>query len=76
MLVKGKSDNFAEDFFNKYPKATLQDLYKGSFQDYFGAAHPLTDREAVKRYIQTELQADTLLPDPLYRIIRKEIFEE
>lgn len=53
--------DFVTHFFDKYPKATLQDVYKGSFQDYFGPAHLLNDRKAVKNYIEYELsKADTL----------------
>ena len=52
---------YLTDFFTKYPQATLIDVYKGSFQDYFGPAHLLTDRDAVRRYIAYELaHADTL----------------
>ena len=52
---------YVEDFLLRYPKATLQDIYKGSFQDYFGPAHIVSDREAAKRYILRELAtADTL----------------
>lgn len=42
-------------FLERYPEATLQDIYKGSFQDYFGPAHALADRESVKRYIISEM---------------------
>lgn len=52
---------YLSSFLQKYPLATLQDIYKGSFQDYFGAAHILTDREAVKAYILQELE--TMSPD-------------
>ena len=53
--------DFVIHFFTQYPKATLQDVYKGSFQDYFGPAHLLIDRKAVKNYIEYELsKADTL----------------
>lgn len=52
--------NFREDFIRnyleKYPEATLQDIYKGSFQDIFGPAHLLTDREAVEKYIRYEME--------------------
>lgn len=52
---------YVRDFLNRYPKATLQDIYKGSFQDYFGPAHIVSDREAARRYILHELSvADTL----------------
>lgn len=52
---------YVAEFLNRYPEATLQDIYKGSFQDYFGPAHIVSDREAAKRYILHELStADTL----------------
>lgn len=52
---------YVATFLEHYPEATLQDIYKGSFQDYFGPAHIVSDREAVKRYILRELAtADTL----------------
>lgn len=52
---------FITDFLTRYPHATLQDIYKGEFQDQFGPAHLLTNREAVKSYILRELSlADTL----------------
>lgn len=52
---------YVEGFLLRYPKATLQDIYKGSFQDYFGPAHIVSDREGAKRYILRELAtADTL----------------
>ncbi len=52
---------YVEGFLARYPKATLQDIYKGSFQDYFGPAHIVSNREAAKRYILREqATADTL----------------
>lgn len=48
-------ENFIRSYFQKYPEATLQDVYKGSFQDIFGPAHLLTNRESVKNYIQREI---------------------
>ena len=47
---------FVSAYLQKYPEATLQDIYKGSFQDVFGPAHILTDREAVERYIHHEIK--------------------
>lgn len=41
-----------------YPDATLQDVYKSCFQDYFGVAHLLGSREQVYNYICSELEAD------------------
>ena len=53
-------EDFVRTYFEKYPESTLQDIYKGSFQDVFGPAHILTDREAVTKYIQYEMKtADT-----------------
>ena len=40
-----------------YPDATLQDVYKSYFQDYFGVAHLLGSREQVYNYICSELGA-------------------
>ncbi len=52
---------FLAEFMERYPHATLQDIYKGEFQDQFGPAHLLSNREAVKSYIVRELSlADTL----------------
>ena len=46
---------FVRTYFQRYPQATLQDIYKGSFQDVFGPAHILTNRESVTKYIQYEM---------------------
>ena len=46
---------FVRAYFQKYPEATLQDIYKGSFQDVFGPAHILTNKESVTKYIQYEM---------------------
>ena len=48
-------ESFIRSYLSKYPEATLQDIYKGSFQDVFGPAHLLTNREAVKNYIIKEM---------------------
>ena len=50
-------EDFVRTYLQKYPKATLQDIYKGSFQDVFGPAHILTNREAVTNYIQSEMES-------------------
>ena len=44
--------------FADYPDATLQDVYKSCFQDYFGVAHLLGSREQVYNYICSELEAE------------------
>ena len=43
----------------KYPKATLQDVYKTCYQDYFGANHLMMDTAAAHRYLLAELAACT-----------------
>ena len=52
-------EEFVRAYFERYPEATLLDIYKGSFQDTFGPSHLITDREAVIRYIESELKAST-----------------
>ena len=49
-------EDFVRSYFLKYPEATLQDIYKGSFQDVFGPAHLLTNRETVENYINREIE--------------------
>lgn len=52
---------FINTYLERYPEATLQDIYKGSFQDVFGPAHLLTNRQAVENYIKHEMEtAETL----------------
>ena len=48
---------FVRSYLEKYPESTLVDIYKGSFQDVFGPAHLLTDKETVTRYIQYEIKS-------------------
>ena len=51
-----------DEMCERYPSTTLQDIYKSCFQDYYGVAHLLSDRESVKRYIEYELSnADSLV---------------
>lgn len=54
-------EEFVRTYLQRYPEATLQDIYKGSFQDVFGPAHLLTNRQAVENYILREMEtAETL----------------
>lgn len=55
-----------ERLLERYPKAKLQDIYKSFFQDYFGVAHLLKDRKAVKCYIIDELNSVETESDTLY----------
>ncbi len=41
---------------DSHPRATLQDIYKSCFQDRFGVAHALSDREKVEQYIVRETE--------------------
>ena len=50
----------------RYPKATLQDIYKSFFQDYFGVAHLLAERDKVKGYIEYETNSATEFDSTLY----------
>ena len=47
---------FVREMCEKYPQATLQDIYKSNFQDYFGPSHIMAAREHVIGYINRELQ--------------------
>ena len=45
-----------EEIHNNYPQATLQDIYKTCYQDYFGAEHLMNDTAAARKYIHYELE--------------------
>ena len=42
-----------------YPQATLQDLYKTCYQDFFGAEHLMQDTAAASKYLHYELEQMT-----------------
>ena len=44
------------DIHTRYPQATLQDIYKTCFQDYYGAEHLMTDTVAARFYLHQELE--------------------
>ena len=61
MLFSCKSDDKAirrmcEEIHEHYPMATLQDVYKTCYQDFFGAEHLMTDTAMARRYIHMELE--------------------
>lgn len=58
---------FIASYIEKYPKATLRDIYKIHFQDKFGPAHLLLDREAVKGYIVRELESAETFEQEYYQ---------
>lgn len=41
----------------RYPAATLQDVYKTCYQDYFGAEHMILDTVAARNYLRYELES-------------------
>lgn len=45
-----------EEIHRQYPLATLQDVYKTCYQDYFGAEHLVSDTAAVSHYLSMELE--------------------
>ena len=44
------------DILDQYPLATLQDIYKTCYQDFFGAEHLMNDTAAARQYIHYELE--------------------
>lgn len=60
-LVSCKNDDasirrMCEEIHAQYPLATLQDVYKTCYQDYFGAEHLMNDTAAARYYLNTELE--------------------
>ena len=45
-----------EEIHAQYPSATLQDVYKTCYQDYFGAEHLMSDTAAARMYLHEELE--------------------
>ena len=45
-----------QDIHDRYPLATLQDIYKTCYQDFFGAEHLMNDTAAARYYINYELE--------------------
>ena len=41
---------------NVYPEATLQDIYKTCYQDFFGPGHLVTDSASALNYIHSEVE--------------------
>ncbi|MBO4789660.1 MAG: hypothetical protein J5492_01455, partial [Oxalobacter sp.] len=46
-----------KEIHEQYPMATLQDVYKSCYQDYFGAEHLMSDTAAARNYLSMELEA-------------------
>ena len=45
-----------EQIHEQYPLATMQDVYKTCYQDYFGAEHLVSDTASARQYLQKELE--------------------
>ena len=45
-----------EEIHEQYPLATLQDIYKTCYQDYFGAEHLVNDTVSARQYLHKELE--------------------
>lgn len=43
------------ELLQQYPQATLQDVYKSCYQDFFGAEHLIADTAMARRYLSDEL---------------------
>lgn len=48
--------HMCEDLHTRYPLATLQDVYKTCYQDYFGSEHLVSDTASARYYLSTELE--------------------
>ena len=49
--------SMCKEIVQRYPQATLQDVYKTCFQDFFGAEHLLSDTAAAHQYLKAEIAA-------------------
>ena len=45
-----------EEMHAQYPSATLQDVYKTCYQDFFGAEHLVSDTASARQYLENELE--------------------
>ena len=45
-----------EEIHAQYPSATLQDVYKTCYQDFFGAEHLVSDTASARQYLESELE--------------------
>lgn len=63
-IDKAKVRAAVEHQIKLFPDITLQDLYKGFFQDCFGPEHLVSDSATVAKYINEELAAFDSLSGP------------
>ncbi|MBQ0113729.1 MAG: hypothetical protein KBT03_11425 [Bacteroidales bacterium] len=53
---RAEVENLTLRILREYPKATLADIYKTSFQDVFGPEHLVENPESVRNYLNVELK--------------------
>lgn len=63
---KEKIETFVANILRTYPKSTLADVYKSSFQDVFGPEHLVENKESVLNYLDKELSYKEELTLPYY----------
>lgn len=61
-----KIRTFVANIIRTYPKSTLADVYKSSFQDFFGPEHLVENKESVLNYLDKELSHKEELSLPYY----------
>lgn len=61
-----KIRTFVANILRTYPKSTLADVYKSSFQDFFGPEHLVENKESVLNYLEKELSYKEELGLPYY----------
>lgn len=61
-----KIRTFVANILRTYPKSTLADVYKSSFQDFFGPEHLVENKESVLKYLDKELSYKEELGLPYY----------
>lgn len=61
-----KIRTFVANILRTNPKSTLADVYKSSFQDFFGPEHLVENKESVLNYLEKELSYKEELGLPYY----------
>ncbi len=60
MLRAQHIEKFVNGQMETYPESRLLDIYKSCFQDFMGAEHLVSNTQAVKAYLDEELETTTL----------------
>ena len=56
LSTEERIENAINEQLARFPKSTLQDIYKNFYQDKFGAEHAAPSRERAQNYLDYELQ--------------------